>query len=190
MTENLLAYKELECDNIEIISSKIYQYLENKTDLLITKAEGWLFVDLKELMASVPELLEFFLKNKLAVRDASVVIFYDDTPFNLHVDELPVIAKINFPVINTDGWVNEWHSISQIDLDNAPKIINKFGATIEEVCNLPAEQFTSITRLHNMKTPIVFNSRKPHTVLKTTATKFPRIIASFTFLNQPIRWLM
>ena len=37
--------------------------------------------------------------------------------------------------------------------------------------------------------PIVFNSQIEHSVEKTTATEVPRIVASFTFYNEPLKCL-
>jgi len=40
-----------------------------------------------------------------------------------------------------------------------------------------------------MNKAIVFHSRIPHNVINLTATELPRIVASFTFVNQPIHLL-
>ena len=53
-------YVELPCDNMEIISSGIYNFLKTVPGLLSTTKFGWHFVDCKQLLASVPELIDFF----------------------------------------------------------------------------------------------------------------------------------
>lgn len=185
----LAAYKELECDNIQLISTKIYTFLKDKTKLLANGSIGWQFINVKELLLDIPELLVFFKKHKLAVRSASVVILYENGQLPIHIDELPVVAKINFPVINTTGWTNRWFKINQQELDNLPMVTNQFGALVEDLSILADTQFTVLTELANLVTPIVFNSRIPHDVIKTTATEVPRVIASFTFCNDPVRLL-
>ena len=55
-------YVELPCDNMEIISSGIYNFLKTVPGLLSTTKFGWHFVDCKQLLASVPELIDFFKK--------------------------------------------------------------------------------------------------------------------------------
>ena len=153
-------YVELPCDNVEIISNQIYQYVKEKTDILNTTTYGWHFVDCRELLDNAPNLLDYFKTNKLVPRHAAVTIVTDSTHLPRHIDELPVIAKINFPVIHTTGWANRWYSNDVM-----------------------------VAELLDMKQPIVFNSQIEHSVEQTTATEVPRIVASFTFYNEPLKWL-
>jgi len=153
-------FSAVECSNTAIIADKIYDFLRTQTDLLDTKDFGWHFIDCKAVLGYVPELFDFFKANKLAPRDAAITIIETNKHLPIHVDELPVIAKMNFPVINTVGWANRWY------------VDNKL-----------------VAELQDMSTPIVFNSQVPHSVEKTTATKLPRIIASFTFHNEPLHLL-
>jgi hypothetical protein len=140
-------YVELPCDNIEIISKQIYQFIKEKTDILNTTKYGWHFIDCKELLNNAPKLFEYFKKNKLVPRHAAVTIITDNTHLARHIDEPAVIAKINFPVMNTVGWANRWY------IDD----------------NIVAE-------LLDMQQPII-------------ASEIPRIVASFTFHNEPLKWL-
>ena len=94
---NLKPYVELECEDLEIIQSKIYDFLLNDTELISSGAKNWQFLDTKKLITSIPELVKFFLKNKLYVQNASVTILYED--LQLHIDTLPMIAKINILVL-------------------------------------------------------------------------------------------
>jgi hypothetical protein len=179
-------YVELECNNIALISSKIYNFLKEETELLSTNAIGWQFVDCKKILNYVPELVTFFKNHKLLPRDAAVVILTENGQLPLHIDELPVVAKINFPVVNTVGWVNRWYSISDEDLANCPRTTNQFGKSVEQLSQVPIDQFTLVAELPDLATPIVFNSRIPHVIDKISATPAPRIVASFTFHNEPI----
>lgn len=153
-------YVELPCDNINVISNQIYQYVENKTSILNTTKYGWHFIELRELLDNAPDLLDFFKTNKLIPRHAAITIVTESDHLPMHIDEPPVIAKINFPVRNTKGWANRW-------FDNE----------------------SMIAELLDMKLPIVFNSQIAHSVEKTTATDLPRLVASFTFYNEPLEWL-
>lgn len=153
-------YVGLPCDNIEIISKQIYQFLKEKTNILDTTIYGWHFINCKDLLDSAPELFDYFKKSKLVPRHAAVTIITDDTHLGRHIDEKPVIAKINFPVSNTTGWANRWYVNDEL-----------------------------IAELLDMMQPIVFNSQIEHSVEKTTATEVPRIVASFTFYNEPLKCL-
>lgn len=155
---SLKYFVELPCDNVEIISAGIYDFLQTKTQTLDNIKFGWNFIDCKELLNHVPELLEFFKEHKLVPRHAAVTIITDNEHLPKHVDELPVIAKINFPVINTQGWVNRWYENDKV-----------------------------VAELSDLRLPIAFNSQVTHSVEKTTAIVIvPRIVASFTFHNEPL----
>jgi len=154
------SYVELPCNNFRAISAGIYNFLQTETDLLNTKQFGWHFVDCKKLLDRVPELVDFFKQYKLLPRHAAVTIVSENKHLPKHIDELPVIAKINIPVLNTQGWANRWYENDQL-----------------------------VAELLDMEQPIVFNSQIEHSVEKTTAIEIPRIVASFTFHNEPTELL-
>ena len=154
---SLKYFVELPCDNVEVISAEIYKFLETKTDLINFGKFGWNFIDCKKLLSEAPLLLQFFKEYNLIPRHAAITIVADDTHLGKHTDELPVVAKINFPVINVQGWANRWYENDQM-----------------------------VAELLDMKLPVAFNSQVVHSVEKTTATTLPRIIASFTFHNEPL----
>lgn len=156
----LKSYVELPCDNVSTISAGIYKFLQDQTDILNTTKYGWHFINCKQLLASVPELLDYFKQLKLIPRHAAVTIITMNEHLPKHVDEPPVIAKINIPVINTQGWANRWYVDDQL-----------------------------VDELLDMSQPCVFNSEIAHSVEKTSATAAPRIVASFTFHNEPLDML-
>lgn len=157
---NLKPFVVLPCENISTISAGIYNFLHNNTDLLVNVQYGWTFIDCKTLIDSVPELLEFFKQHKLIPRHAAITMVELNEHLPKHFDELPVIAKINIPVINTQGWANRWYIDGQL-----------------------------VAELLDMDQPIAFNSQIEHSVEKTFATTMPRIVASFTFYNEPLDML-
>ena len=153
-------YAEFPCNNMQAISDGIYNYLETKTQLIGIKEFGWHFVDCNAMLNHVPELLVFFKKHKLMTRHAAITVVETDNDLLRHIDELPVIAKMNMPVRNTHGWANRWY------VDN-----------------------TMVAEILDLDCPIVFNSQIEHSVERTTADIFPRLVASFTFHNEPIHLL-
>ena len=89
-----------------------------------------------------------------------MTIITNNTHLARHIDEPAVIAKINFPVSNTKGWANRWY--------------------VDDIL---------VAELLDMSQPIVFNSQIEHSVEQTIASEIPRIVASFTFYNEPLKWL-
>jgi hypothetical protein len=153
-------YKKLHCDDMGKISDGIYNFLSVNTTILQDCQPGWHFVDLKKLLSTVPELQEYFHSLKLIPRHSAVTMVLDNNSLPVHSDEPPVIAKINMPVLNTKGWSNRWFDGDQL-----------------------------IDELVDQAQPIVFNSQIPHSVVQSGEVKIPRIVASFTFHNEPVELL-
>ena len=150
-------YVTLPTDNMLVIARGIYGYLQQNPGILTTTDNhAWRFVNCKELISAVPGLLDFFRQHNLIPRHAAVTVITDDGQLPVHIDEPPVVAKINMPVINTQGWANRWYENDKL-----------------------------IAELLDMDQPVVFNSQIAHSVERTTATIVPRIVASFTFHNDP-----
>jgi hypothetical protein len=151
---------ELKCENMSVISQGIYKFLQTQTNILISNQPGWHFVDCTKLLKSVTELAEYFQQLKLYPRHSAVTIVVNDDSLPRHIDELPVVAKINMPVLNTKGWSNRWFDGDQL-----------------------------IDELVDQDQPIVFNSQIPHSVVQIGEVNVPRIVASFTFHNEPLELL-
>jgi hypothetical protein len=147
-------YVEFPCEDINIISAKIYDFLQKHAD---TDKFGWQFIDCKSVLKQVPELMSFFKTYNLLPRHAAITIIETNEHLPRHIDELPVIAKLNLPVINTKGWANRWYVNDQL---------------VAEYIDMP--------------NPIIFNSQIEHSVEKIAPDHLPRIIASFTFHNEPV----
>ena len=177
----LKPFVELQCDQLETISIKMMQFINDKIE---SRQEGWCFLNTKDVIDKIPELVMFFKKYKLYPMDSAVTILYDD--LDLHVDPMPVIAKINIPISNTLGWVNRWYNITEEQLANTKHMVDRFGQTKENIDDLKLDL---LAELHDLSQPIVFNSRLAHSVVKLNPTATPRVIASFTFHNQPLSLL-
>lgn len=180
-------YLKLDYEYTEAISSGIYNFVKNKTEILERDLRYWQFLDTQALLSHVPELTKYFSKNRLLVRDAAITVLYED--LKLHVDPLPVLAKINFPVLNTQGWVNRWYNIPFDSLQDCEIVETSFGHHTEKVITMLPELLTLAGEIFDMSEPMVFHSRLPHEVIKLTPATLPRIIASFTFHNEPIHLL-
>ena len=170
-------YDIIECDYLSKIQSELLAII-NKIDT----AEGWNFLNKLDLKHA-PSVIKFCKELKLVVQDFSITVLRDN--LNLHIDAMPQVAKINIPVSNTQGWSNVWYSITDEQLQSCP-LVTAHGSTHEDVSDL---DLLEIDRIDNLDKIIVFNSRIPHSVNMCTPLVFPRIVASFTFINQPLELL-
>jgi len=96
----------------------------------------------------------------LRVRDMSFTIYNESISTNMHKDAPPVVAKINFPVLNTTDTYNVWFDSNAVEIDRVE-------------CNKP----------------IVLRSDILHTVEIGASAKYPRLQFSFCFYNEPLHLL-
>ena len=87
----------------------------------------------------------------------SYTVYNESIHTDIHKDEPPVIAKINFPVLNTEGTYNVW-------FDDWANEIDRVECT----------------------KPIVLRSDILHTVEIGKTAKFPRLQFSFCFYKEPL----
>lgn len=173
-------------ETVKTIADEIHKYVHDTN--YITGKLGWQFLDTAKLLSKCPTLVKFFQEHKLLIRDSAITVSIDDTQLPMHIDEASVIAKINFPVAHTHGWVNRWYHIPDEELKLCPRIRNQFDKEIIDLSKIKTAKV--IAELENMDRPIVFNSSIPHSVNKIVDEIIGyRIVASFTFHNEPLSYL-
>ena len=157
-------YHVLECDNQTVIAQELHSFLSKPSGpLTMPVTKFWNFLDRNTAFACLkecPYLSAWIESLGLRVREISFTIYNEVIKTHPHVDAPPVIAKINFPVINTEDTYNVW-----------------FGDNDEEVARVECV------------TPIVLRSNVKHTVEIGDRARFPRIQASFCFYNEPLKYL-
>lgn len=157
------SYHILDCHEQQKIADSLYGYYIGMTaNRKITKF--WNPLTRKEiqdyfLIPNNPTKL-WFDKLGLIVRDMSFTVYNQDVSTDVHKDDPPVIAKINFPVINTKDTYNVW--------------FNDDGDEIDRV---------------ECDRPIVLRSDILHTVEIGKNAKYPRIQFSFCFYAEPLQLL-
>jgi hypothetical protein len=158
----LKPYKVLECSNLDEIQKEVLTYIQYSSinNLSLEKSFSWNFIDVQAFVKCNPLIIDWFKEYKLALRDIAVTLTRDDTGLGKHQDEPPVIAKINFPILNTENSFNLWW-------DDSDNLIAK----------------------HEMLTPIAFNARLPHAVEMSSLAQYPRIVLSCMFFKEPLNLL-
>lgn len=158
------SYHILECVNQKQIADELYTFLSKKNGpLQKNNLEFWNFLSKKELFDCLKDcktLSQWFEILGLRVREGSFTIYNEEIKTNPHVDAPPVIAKINFPVINTRDTYNVWFDQNKKEIDRVECV-----------------------------DPIVLRSDILHTVEIGPRACFPRIQMSFCFYNEPLNFL-
>jgi hypothetical protein len=187
----LKPYHIIDCpeDVQSIIQEKVVKYLRDNTDLLDrTDLQLWNKIKTPDLIRAVPEIHKYYLSLGLRVKEISITVWnkLEDVP--LHIDELPVTAKINFPILNTEHTYNEWYRVPEELLATVTPIINQFGSAFYDLKSLDLSKCDKIAELV-VTQPVVFNSQIPHRIRIAEQAQFPRIVMPCTFFNEPIGWL-
>ena len=183
------SYAKIDCSQQQVISQGILDFVTNRTMILTTGDLGWNFLDTRALLQHVPELAAWFKDLGLMPRHSAVTVIRNNDQLPMHIDEAPMVAKINFPVLNTAGWANRWYHIDPQVLQDCPQHINQFGKLVYDLSSIPREQVSMCDELLDMPCPIVFNSSRAHSVKSIDPVGVPRIVASFTFFREPVELL-
>jgi len=154
------SYHILDCDNQQKIADSLYGYYIGITANRKPKS-FWNTLSRKEIQDYflIPNnpCKKWFDSLELKVRDMSFTFRTEEITVGIHKDDPPVIAKINFPVLNTEDTYNVWFDDSGNEIDRVE-------------CNRP----------------VVLRSNILHTVEIGKNAQYPRLQFSFCFYNEPL----
>jgi len=157
------SYHILDCPQQQKIADSLYGYFKGITANK-PPSQFWTHLSREQIInyMSIPNLplLSWFKSLDLRVRDISFTVYDEMLQTSPHVDEPPVVAKINFPVLNTKDTYNVWFD----------------------------ENGNEIDRVECIK-PIVLRSNILHTVEIGEKAVLPRIQFSFCFYDEPLHLL-
>ena len=153
----------MECEKQQKIADSLYGYFKGITANQ-PPTKFWTHLTRQQIKdyLSIPnlELTKWFDSLQLKVRDMSFTVTNESIHTDIHRDEPPVIAKINFPVLNTKDTYNVWFDDYAREID----------------------------RVECVK-PIVLRSDILHTVEIGPRALLPRLQFSFCFYNEPLHLL-
>lgn len=132
----LKCFVKLDCDCLEQIQSQTMNYLKEKTNLLESKPkEPWCTTETKIALQNIPSLIKWCKQQKFLPHEISFIVSHDSSSgLAIHTDQGPLIAKVNIPILNTQGNVTKWWNNNSVIAET------------------------------NMDSPVVFNSSIPHSV--------------------------
>ena len=157
------SYHILDCPNQQKIADSLYGYYIGLTASR-QLTDFWNHLTREEIQNyfSIPNnpCKAWFDELGLRVRDMSFTIYNESISTGIHKDAPPVVAKINFPVLNTTDTYNVWFDDYSREIDRVE-------------CDKP----------------IVLRSDILHTVEIGANAKYPRLQFSFCFYNEPLHLL-
>jgi len=153
----------LDCEQQQKIADSLYGYYTGIT-ANNPPTQFWTHLTRQQIKdyLSIPnlELTKWFNGLGLKVRDMSFTVTNESIHSDIHRDEPPVVAKINFPVLNTNDTYNVWYD----------------------------DYANEIDRVECVK-PIVLRSDILHSVEMGGTAKYPRLQFSFCFYDEPLHLL-
>ena len=114
-------------------------------------------MDVRQVINEVKSLDVWFRSLGLRLRDVAATVTTSAEGLEPHKDEPPVVAKINFPVLNTRDTWNIWWD----------------------------DEGNEIARIQMLK-PLVFNASIMHGVEMGPNCSYPRVVLSCMFIKEPL----
>lgn len=185
-------YQQLRCEQQSIIADKVLHFLRTETALLENippDIDLWHKLSTIDLVRNVPELAEWCRTLDLYIRETSVTIVNQYQDVDLHIDELPVVAKINFPILNTKNTYNRWYQVPESLAIQYPPKINRFGKDYYSFKGIDLDQCKLIGEVELLE-PVVFNSQIAHMIEIGKNVHLPRVVLSITFFREPTNFLI
>ena len=182
-------FYKLECNLLNEIQEETLNYLNTYTELL-SKDSGalWNKVRTVDYIKNCPSLLKYCNSLNLKIKEIAFTIVWEPVDVVLHIDELPVTAKINFPILNTKGTLNSWYQIPEDILKEYSPITNMFDQKFYSFDNIDLNKCLLLDETE-LDQPMVFNSQLPHMIKVSKNTTLPRIVMPVMFFNEPIHYL-
>jgi len=189
---SLKPFHILDCDPElqKTIADAVLKFLQTQTDLFadLDSRSLWNKLDTVALVKAVPELAEYFKTVGLRIKELAVTVCNSNQNAGLHIDELPVVAKVNFPILNTTGSLNLWYHVPEELMAQATPIVNRFGQAYYDLSEVDLDQCKKIAQVEINK-PVVFNSQIAHMIDMSRCQEFPRLVLTCMFFNEPVDFL-
>lgn len=183
-------YHQLECPNLNKIAFQTLEYLSKNTDLLDPSTKNyWNKINTVDLIRHVPALIDYVKTLNLKLREVAVLIANDNVPgVPLHVDEGPLLTKINIPILNTKNVFTSWRDIPTDVIDGLPTVKTSFQSLVPDFSHIDYQQYPLLAKIE-LTQPVVFNSSIPHMVQAGEGSVFPRVVLACMFHTELTSYL-
>jgi len=113
-------------------------YLSKNITLLDPNTKDyWNKINSVDLIRHVPALIEYLKTLNLRPREFAILIANKNNPgLSLHIDEGPLMTKINIPILNTKNVFTSWRDIPSNVINGLPIIKTPFGASVPDLTQI------------------------------------------------------
>lgn len=181
-------YYQLPCNNLEEIQKEVLGWIKLNNPEILYSNSLWNKIDTVDLLHSSPALISYCQTLNLKIREVALTIINEKNSVDLHIDELPITAKINIPILNTSNTLNRWYNIPPELLSITTPTINEFGKKFYIFKNVDYKKLELLGELE-LLAPVVFNSQIAHNIILGERAVFPRIVLACTFFKEPLHYL-
>ena len=176
-------YKILDCDCLREIQNQTISFMNKFYQDMWTRPGLWQKIDTPLYLSHNTMLIKWCKGLNFKIREISFTVITKVKDVGVHIDEPPVVAKINVPIQNTANTFNRWFNIPDGIL-NDPKYIktNKFGAKYKNFDGVDINDLTQVAE-YELTKPIIFNSAMAHSVNMGKDCKVPRMVMSLMLFD-------
>ncbi len=175
-------YRELEIDNMEVISEKALRYFRENTPIFTEEGftKGWLRLRFDRFTDAVPELLTAFKRYDMTPTMVGAYVTEQYQSIRArppHIDEDPHKARINIPIFNVAGTRTEFFE----------NVVTEFY--IDPETNVPTHRTVNddyrLIDVVYMKQATILDVTVPHRVVVPDGLPLPRVTISIRMDKDP-----
>ena len=181
-------YHPLKCNNLSDIQSQVMNWITTNHPSILESDSLWNKVNTVDLVRNTPSLIEFLRSHDLKLRETALTIQRTRLGTDLHIDELPVTAKVNIPIHNTRHSLNRWYNVPEDILAKTEPSVSEFGKKFYWFEDVDYSKLEMIGELELLE-PVVFNSHMAHNIIIGDQCVLPRVVLTCMFFNEPLHYL-
>ena len=180
----MIYYKKICIDNLEIIQSKVLEFIKLQPNIYFRRSNtSYNHLVVSELLQCCPELVSSFAKFDLKIVFAAAHCMWKNNQVAVHIDRVPWEARINVPILNTNGSSTVFYTNAQYKED----IHVMSNGRKYDVYTITSKDYVEIDRVE-VDQPTVLRVREAHKVIINEAFA-PRIAITLGFDKDPIYML-
>ena len=170
-----MIYKFIDIPQHELISDKIYTYIQTSTDILTGKAI-WNWVNSQEILLLVPELLTAINKLELEIERISIIKANPRSNIRIHID-YDKEPRMLWPIKNCSGSFTKFFKVDPAN------IIEHRGVKNDIYYLITKPELAEQIDVLELVAPVMFKPKIAHGVWTNPICDEPRLTMTIKFKN-------